>query len=392
MRITLNELRNLIRNILKENIEFPDLKNLNISTTADARLATSKLSESAVGYFNNNIKTLKNNGNFASIDLFKVEVSPNNISDSLPLTISLELMGSNELNLFFNLQNFNGKATIGQMGSSKITFESMNDINVITDFIYELFDKVMGVSADKNYITNKIISLPKITVQETPDYTKSSTDPMDSSEFRRSGGRSYGKRDMPFKSKFGNEPAEEPVTSSGGKTYANYNEWIGNESAENQKAIAVLYRMVEKGRMEEDEFDSEIQELLNTPLNEIRNIVKKLIKELKWSDRIEIYKEPLTYKEKKKWEENYYKHYDDWMPLLEYFEIYQGLSKDAREFASKLYSAVGYGNMTRDTFNRAIANESKENRWGIEITKKDREEEGEREKEAREKFAKEKRF
>jgi hypothetical protein len=117
-------------------------------------------------------------------------------------------------------------------------------------------------------------------------------------------------------------------------------------------------------------------------LNELRNIVRKLIKEEKWSER-----EKPTYKEKENWESDYYKSYDDWMSLLDYMG-----KNDERKFARELFNKVGYGNMKRAEFNQAIKDKSKEDRWGIEITKKEKEEEQKREKEAREEFAKKKRF
>jgi hypothetical protein len=285
MRITLNELRNLVKNILKENIQFPSTEN----TDKNIREVFMSFSSEAKQYLKDNIKFYDSKKEEFT-PLNNVEFSLGNFNnDSIPEGTYLKLEGTDfrDLSIWLYTNEWAKSRGLGNAGiqpyvSGDITLESMDKVNILAEFISNVFSTFMK----KNVNTQNIIStiLPYIKIKksaETPDYIKGATDATSSSEFRRGGGRNQGKLGGDYKSKFGNEPAEEPVTSSGGKTYANYNEWIGNESAENQKAIAVLYRMVEKGRMEEDEFDSEIQELLNTPLNEIRKLIKNVLKETK---------------------------------------------------------------------------------------------------------------
>ena len=342
MRITLNELRNLVKNILKENIQFPN-KGENLNTDA--------LETQIINYVKDNIKIYSvSKDEYVTPKVVKIDLTTNPKKYSSLLFIT-ERDGENGAPIYLIDDNGELKLQVS-LGSGKIKFfETKQNLIFIANLIYDItkfienyYDFPSNIS--KESIVNKLTKELGFN-KDTTDYIKGATDATSSSEFRRGGGKNQGKLGGDYKSKFGNEPAEEPVVSSGGKTYANYNEWIGNESAENQKAIAVLYRMVEKGRMEEDEFNSEIQELLNTPLNEIRKLIKKLIKEEKG-------KKEISKEEKEKWASNYFKYYDDWM--LE-------LSKAEREEVRKLYNQRQYGTISKAEFQSKIAKKSKE--WGI---------------------------
>ena len=486
MKITLNELRNIVRNILKENINYPE--DFNLANEQEALSAWKNFQPKLKDYIKSNLKVLNTKGEYGNnfefktlgigryddtlkaFSYFELLISAPIAKSSMELFIaffsSANSVPASDLRFQVELRGYRGAETDN---GNIYFFESQKDLDLIVDVCKNVAETFMGngISFDTDFFNQyvKQNGYNSNFLVNPESNLSSSEEPFDSkissSDFRRGGEMNFGGKSGGYKGKFPqkgsdnydewigdvesskkfaietlydlvkdggippkkfNEKVKNILSSSSNKQskfsssdfrrggemsfgksgdykgkfpqkgFDNYDEWIGDVESSKRLAIETLYDLVNDGGIPPKKFNEKVKNILSSPLNELRNIIKKLITELKWSDRIEIYNEPVTYEEKKKWEGNYYKYYDDWMPLLEYFEIYEGASKDARIFARQLYSAVGYGNMTRDAFNRAIENKSKEDRWGIEITKEDREEEQTREKEAREKFAKEKRF
>ena len=382
MKITLNELRNIVRNILKENINYPEVDLSSNKKIAEAWVDTySKIKE----YLQENLKiyNYKTESYDSPFEISYLSLGnpiPNFGSERFSIQLKPFLFGflsidieteKGKLRLFkFNLDiDYDRLKSNGY--EAQPFFESQKDVDLILQVCIDVAKKFMSTDLDINDLKNKIsFNTPdKILFKNSGNSGSQEKAEIGSSDFRRGGEMSVGKSGD-FKGKFPQ------------KGFDNYDEWIGEIEGSKRLAIETLYELVNDGDMSSKKFNDKIKNILNSSMNELRNLIKKLIKEGKWSER-----EKPTYKEKQKWENDYYKSYDDWMPFLDYLN-----KNDERMYARELFNKVGYGNMKKDAFNQEIKNASKQERWGIEITKKEREEEQTREKEAREKFAKEKRF
>jgi hypothetical protein len=463
MKITLNELRNIVRNILKENINYPEVDLSSNKKIAEAWVDTySKIKE----YLQENLKiyNYKTESYDSPFEISYLSLGnpiPNFGSERFSIQLKPFLFGflsidieteKGKLRLFkFNLDiDYDRLKSNGY--EAQPFFESQKDVDLILQVCIDVAKKFMSTDLDINDLKNKIsFNTPdKILFKNSGNSGSQEKAEIGSSDFRRGGEMSVGKSgdfkgkfpqkgfdnydewigDVESSKKFAietlydlvkdgdmspnrfsdkvksilNSPSNKQSKFSssefrrGGemsfgksgdykgkfpqKGFDNYDEWIGEIEGSKRLAIETLYELVNDGDMSSKKFNDKIKNILNSSMNELRNLIKKLIKEGKWSER-----EKPTYKEKQKWENDYYKSYDDWMPFLDYLN-----KNDERMYARELFNKVGYGNMKKDAFNQEIKNASKQERWGIEITKKEREEEQTREKEAREKFAKEKRF
>lgn len=280
MRITLNELRNLVRNILKENIEYP--KDFNLANEQEALSAWKNFQPKLKDYIKSNLKVLNTKGEYdnnfeiktlavgryddtlKSFSYFEFLIKAPIAKSSMELFIAFFSSANSvpasdfrfqvELRAYREAQTDNGNMYF---------FESQKDLDLIVDVCKNVAETYMGngISFDTDFFNQyvKQNGYNSDLLVNPESNLSSSKEPFDSkfssSNFRRGGEMNFGGKSGGYKGKFPQ------------KGFDNYDEWIGEVESSKKFAIETLYDLVKDGDMSPNRFSDKVKSILNSPSN-----------------------------------------------------------------------------------------------------------------------------